>query len=456
MAYQYNPDDSSRLRQEETKTSGAARGTTAAAAPGGNNNNATNHGANTNSTQTGVEQAQLVLESAAGILDASSLMVGQSGEDQTSSFYNYSQEQQQQPVVSTARSNPIAIRRGDHNKKDEFSSSEEDEEEDLGRRTNRLMNLEESSSTSSSDRAAAQSLPSRFLLRAPHLGSVPTNNREEFLPAISLSEQQDDGTSNTAAAAADTNDTTVAYGSLRDSQLQGRFQDGPCSFYRDRRTGRMRQRSSSSKNVRFQMASSAPVQPQADGRLSIGERIQLSRKMQKAQNNSNQQQRPNSQSSLLSTVTASTSSSNEPTSSLAAMLEASSTDDVPKDSNGSNTSAGQRRTAAAPSMMMEETAGSRSRGSGISSLLDRDDDNDVGMLSTSLTGLEVLQRGLRAKGDNDEPGSRVQDAKYAAAAAARRVPVVTLSFGIAAASMGRSINQQQQLTTVGLSPTSGG
>jgi len=62
-------------------------------------------------------------------------------------------------------------------------------------------------------------------------------------------------------------------------------------------------------------------------------------------------------------------------------------------------------------MMMEETVGSHNRGSGISSLLGRDEDDDVGMLSTSLTGLEVLQRGLRRNSDEPEAESKMQNTR---------------------------------------------
>jgi len=311
MAYQYNSDDRDRRQQEEARNSSAR-----------------------------MEQAQHVLEAAAGILDASDWN-GQSAENANNS----------QGRSTTARSNPIAIRRKDD--KDEFSSSDEEDgapDLDLDR-----LNLNDKS-------RAAQSLPSQ-LLRAPHLGSLPTRNLDEFVPAISLSEQQDD----TAGMGAAGEDTTVSYGSLRDSQMKGTFLDGPRSLYRDRRTGKLRQRDTT-RNVRFQMASSAPVNH--DG-LSIGERIQQSRKLQKAQNS-----KPGSSLSA-----ASSASSENQTSSLSAMLE----------STDPNRSSEYSNTGASPMLagMMEDYDNTRS---GLSSMLDDDDD---AMLSTSLTGLEVLQRGLR-------------------------------------------------------------
>lgn len=378
MAYQSNSaeeQDRSRRQQEET-TNGAAR----------------------------LEQAQQVLEAAAGILDASS-WEQPLPTTSSSASPNQQQEQQQHPSTMTAgsvagaRSSPIAIRRKE-DKSDEFSSSDDDDEdEDLN--LNRL-NLDDANSDAK--RRAAQSLPNRYLLRAPHLGSVPTRNADELLPAMSLSEQQDD----TAGSSAGNfnnhpEDGTVSYGSLRDSQMKGRFLDGPRSFYRDRRTGKLRQRSDATRNVRFQMASSAPV-PNAGagsgGGLSIGERIQQSRKLQKGQNSTT-----TNGPGVAIASNGSSGSEKQQTSSLSAMLEGVSSSSSLIGGEPHNSSTAESPIIGRPP---DNTCSNLNSIGGLgSSFLDIDDGDDdpSNMLSTSLTGLEILQRGLQKEAQQQKKSS---------------------------------------------------
>jgi hypothetical protein len=205
------------------------------------------------------------------------------------------------------------------------------------------------------DRNTSRSLPVR-LLRAPFLGSVPSN--EDYIsyqnmlpPPMELSEQP-------AAGGQVNADQGTSYGSLRDSNARGRFLDGPSS-YRDKGTGDIR---SIQHRVRFRdnstVSSSAPSHS-----ISIGERIMRSRKMQAK----NEADKP----------------SEERTSSLSAMLE--STDDsgitdpdVPDQSLG--------------------VSAMKAPGNQLPTAFYDDESEDrlsSNMLSTSLTGLEVLQRGAR-------------------------------------------------------------
>lgn len=139
-----------------------------------------------------------------------------------------------------SRSRPIAIRRSSR----EFSAdaSDENEEDDDG-----VIDVERDAI-----RIGARSLPSRLLLRAPFLGSVPSSSirlsSNEMLPPAAASEQ--------------TTDTTTSYGSLRESNMRGRFWDGPSS-YRDGRTGNIHR----ANVVRFQQDFDIPS-------LSIRERMQ--------------------------------------------------------------------------------------------------------------------------------------------------------------------------------------
>ena len=192
---------------------------------------------------------------------------------------------------------------------------------------------------------ATQSLPTR-LLRAPFLSSVPTNedniSYHNMLPPSCINSER--------------SDTTTSYGSLRDSHVRGRFLDGPCS-YRDQRTGNIRP---IQHRVRFRDNTTTTATDES--MLSIGERIRQSTRQQ--------QQREQE--------------SKEPTSSLAAMLEGN-------DETTENDVQQQALAAASIPFYSEHDTISR---------LPPD------MLSTSLTGLEVLQRGLRP---SEQQGENVVD-----------------------------------------------
>ena len=259
-------------------------------------------------------------------------------QSEESNEQGYSSRQQQQESTSqdfphqrlhsgAARSSPIAIRRNDTESSHQSDTSDDEGEGDdfVERDAIRLGN--------------ATSLPSR-LLRAPFLGSVPTNedniSYHNMLPPSSINTEQ--------------SDTTTSYGSLRDSHLRGRFLDGPSS-YRDKRTGNVRR---IQHRVRFRDNATTTDNTM----MSIGERIQQStRQQQKVQE------------------------SKEPTSSLAAMLEGT------EESTENNLEQQPSAAASIPFSNEDDT---------VSQL-------PANMLSTSLTGLEVLQRGLRLseqQGDN--------------------------------------------------------
>jgi hypothetical protein len=189
----------------------------------------------------------------------------------------------------------------------------------------------------------SRSLPGR-LLRAPFLGSMPSNEDYIFYqdmlpPAMALSEQPAEGGPVAAT------DKGTSYGSLRDSHMRGRFFDGPSS-YRDKLTGDIR---STQHRVRFKenttVSSSAPTHS-----MSIGERIRQSREQQANR--------------LVQKATQDCTSS-----SLSSMLEG--TDD------GENVS-----TASGPPVNQQSVTFYEE---------DAESQLDSNMLSTSLTGLEVLQ-----------------------------------------------------------------
>jgi hypothetical protein len=246
-------------------------------------------------------------------------------------------------------SSPITIlrRRSSSKKNDDTSDDDTD--------------VDESDHRNVGAHAAHQSLPAR-LLRAPLLGSVPTD--EEYMsrrnllpPPMRLSEQDDTDDW-------DQPDATVSYGSLRDSQLQGRMLDKPSSFHKDRRIGALRQRVQSSK---ISMASSAPVQTG----LSIGERIQQQRKLQQTLSSKRMEDgRP-----------IGNAAKQEPTSSLAAMLESTSL--------ASNT---ESKSAIHNALEINATTAANDFDDSPPGSMLFDDSN---VLSQSLTGLEILQRGFR-------------------------------------------------------------
>jgi hypothetical protein len=288
------------------------------------------------------------------------------------------QRQQQHP-----RSNPIAIRRrkpshvkGEDQSIGSSSTSDEEENKDESISDNYLYQFRDSHASNTRDSAMSHSLPNTTLLRAPKLGSsVP--NEEEELPVLKLTDPQLEDDLEGIDGGTVVDKTEMSYGSLRESQLEGRFLQRPRSNYH--RPGNKLCSSSQmenvpstgKKNVRFQMASSAPTTFTG---LSIGERIQQSRQQQKQQMQQEQEQKqPHSISSL------------------SAMLENSTVEASPQDLP--QTFHSNEVFRAGVSSTMEDSIfpddhwilDARNRST---------NNDDEAMLSTSLTGLEVLQRGL--------------------------------------------------------------
>lgn len=187
----------------------------------------------------------------------------------------------QSQALPVMRSRPIAIRNSNVEQEedsDDASGHHEDDPDDiLLLRTNTVNRRNRSQQH--------QSLPNRLLLRAPHLGSLPTDEdfmlRHGNIPEFRLPEQD------TVDDDDNEKEKPTAYGSLRDSHMQGRFLDQPLLSFRgggERSTktatdvSRRRGASSSTSNA---ISSSAPIY----GGLTIGERIQQQRKLQLALSN---------------------------------------------------------------------------------------------------------------------------------------------------------------------------
>ena len=231
------------------------------------------------------------------------------------------EDQRQAPEEPSRRSQPIAIQRPGAGS----VSDDSDDEEDRGFR----------------------SLPAR-LLRAPRLGSVAkreddlieTMAGQQLLPPPMELHNSSSDIDPLSSAVVEPPVSKVSYGSLRESNVRGRFLDGPAS-YRDRRTGQLKQ----GHRVHFKEESNTAVVVHGDG-LSIGERIMQSRKQQQK-----------------------TSEDEAPASGLAAMMEGSPAQ-VPL-----------------PDAYPNDSLPDLDRSfSGL----------PQNALSASLTGLELLQRGLGA------------------------------------------------------------
>jgi hypothetical protein len=282
-----------------------------------------------------------------------------------------------------------------------------------------------------------------LLLRAPKLGSsVP--NEEEELPGLKLTEPQleDDPEGGTEA-----DKTEMSYGSLRESQLEGRFLQRPRSYYH-RPENNFRNSSSqmdnapstSKKNVRFQMASSAPTTFTG---LSIGERIQQSRQQQKQQLQQEQEQKkPHSISSL------------------SAMLQASSvhdasTQDLAQTFQSNDVFRTEISTTMENCLLPEDhwTLNARNRCT---------NNDDEAMLSTSLTGLEVLQRGLADRSLSSSFRSGTNAINHALARSysdpvpsQRRTDVPRVNFLLPPASASSTTTQSTSTTTTSTALSSG-
>lgn len=324
---------------------------------------------------------------------------------------------------SLPRSNPIAIVKspadkhhsGDASRKDlllDFSSDEDDDNDDnedgdddssvvdverdavkLEQRRQRLrraalgddvvdqmeaISIDESSRNEDSElKNCPSSLPSRLLLRAPLLASVPTNTNDDLLryhrmnlpPPMVLQEEERCGDTSESGRT-----RPAHYGSLRDSHLQGRFLDGPSS-YRDARTGDIRRI-----QHRVHFRESQHRQTQDVPSVSIRERIMQS-------SSKHIQDKQQSMFAELGTT--------KNISSLSAMFNASS------DQNASSKSEPPKITLtdAANSSRNEEQE-DQSPLTYQRTFYEEDQFYDQtgfnkNMLSTSLTGLEVLQAGLK-------------------------------------------------------------
>jgi len=297
------------------------------------------------------------------------------------------------------RSNPIAIvRTGDGG--DRFDTSDSDQEEDGD--DEYLMDVVDNGSAGFVDRrrggtGGARSLPSR-LLRAPRLGSMRPADDDEIRcddddgmlpPPMALG--GDGGNGNAATTAAGRGTTTTisgaagfggpgtftgpAYGSLRDSHLRGRFLDGPAS-YRDRRTGDIRRVQN---RVRFREGSS-DSNDDAHGLLSIAERI-----IQQKKKHGSQQ--PSDSSS--DNAGGNDGSKEGTTSSLSAMLESSDGNAESAISSSLPLPRHETSVLIGPSNNYHDNAVAVAQKPFYE--VEQDESERAGMLSMSLTGLEVLQ-----------------------------------------------------------------
>ncbi len=251
------------------------------------------------------------------------------------------------------RSNPIAIVRNDN---DPYPESSDDELGDDDDDTNTIhLELDSLSiATENSRRVYTFSSLPNHLLRAPRLTALSDNDSKPALqypamlpPAMSAADNPLGGLSGV-----ETDDRT-SYGSLRDSNSRGRFLDGPSS-YRDRNTGDIR-----ALEHRVRYRSNGPNMSQSlPASLSIGERIMQSRLKRKESASSQDNHQP---------------------SSLSALMEAST----------------DNSTISSPMQQAEDTTQQTNNRTVTFYDTDFMRDRPSDMLSTSLTGLEVLQAGFR-------------------------------------------------------------
>ena len=189
---------------------------------------------------------------------------------------------------------------------------------------------------------------SASLLKAPYFGSRSLSENYYSLPPIGLSMGSE--------VVEPLMEIPAAYGSLRDSHQKGKFLDGPAS-YRDGRSGQIKRLDH---RVRFHSSSAQPS-------ISIGERIQQARKNKEIQKQKEQVKK-------------------EPaTSSLSAMM-----DQVVQKSD--DTTDGSKK----PTQVYESAAPERaSRAFGDVKNFGAGDEDERNMMSTSLTGIEVLMAANR-------------------------------------------------------------
>ncbi|GAX16117.1 hypothetical protein FisN_3Hh403 [Fistulifera solaris] len=244
------------------------------------------------------------------------------------------------------RSNPIAIVRNDNDPYPESSDDElGDDDDDIDTIHLELDALSIATENSRSVYTSS-SLPNH-LLRAPRLTAISDSDNKQALqypamlpPAMASAENP----------LGETEDRT-SYGSLRDSNSRGIFLDGPSS-YRDRNTGDIR---ALEHRVRYRSKNMSQSLPAS---LSIGERIMQSRLKRKESASSQDNHQP---------------------SSLSALMEAST----------------DNSTISSPMQPAEDTTQQTKNRTVTFYDEDFTRDRPSDMLSTSLTGLEVLQAGFR-------------------------------------------------------------
>ena len=309
-------------------------------------------------------------------------------------------------AVPPRRSNPIAIARNTSHREQADSSDEDDEllaaaatttttTTTVGDGDHAHPPLRRRETSSSSPPLNAQSLPSR-LLRAPFLGSVPSNddfisyhNNMLLPPPMALSESYNNVSHNSSNRTLTTTtqqqmmmmmqpstySERTSYGSLRESHLRGTFLDGPAS-YRDKMTGGIIQSRLQHRGVRLQTAGASSATTTSSSSptvmlepLSIGERLMK----QKQQNTSNNQNQNNNN-------TETSQSHKKQGSLLGDILLASPKQQEVEPSHALHQLHQPSEFTLQPQSFYEPT-----------DYIDRQTSN---MLSTSLTALEVLQSGI--------------------------------------------------------------
>jgi hypothetical protein len=264
------------------------------------------------------------------------------------------------------KSSPIAIIRSHnrglpgHNDPPRGSDDDDDDDSSIDVELDALKLQEKYGETISDEKKVSASL-----LKAPYLGSMLSRSENYIsVPPISLT------MGSMVEPLMEINDGH-GYGSLRDSHQKGTFLDGPAS-YRDGQSGQIKRLDH---RVRFHASSAQPS-------ISIGERIQQARKNKEIQMQKEQDKK-------------------EPTtSSLSAMM-----DQVIQKSDAT-TDHSKRPTQVHESFPAPYVA---SRGFGDLKNFGAGDEDERNMLSTSLTGIEVLMAANRLR---PPPGSLAQS--YAA------------------------------------------
>eukprot|EP00977_Amphora_coffeiformis_P021186 scaffold8953_cov171-Amphora_coffeaeformis.AAC.8 len=357
------------------------------------------------------------------------------------------------------RSSPIAIKRNNNQNSGgdravDSSSDEEDNDKDDDEEDNGMVDVVRDAvklglvGNTNRGGTTARSLPSR-LLRAPLLGSVPTN--EDYLlyrnipsatlpPPMTLNDSSSAMLSGVvlpdSMAAFTGSVNTTSYGSLRESNQKGRFLDGPSS-YRDGRTGDIRR---VEQRVRFHEQQATTEEDDLNNKLSIRDRMKQARE----QRNNNNEINPTKK-------TDSRATNKKPTSSLAAMFDDTNADSSFSASGNSNNQHHYNpRTAATafrPASFHDSTSPFYDTNHHISAI-------PSGALSTSLTGLEMLQRGLRLATitDHDSHQSGGEEVSHASGTATPVAPQL-LSRSFSDPREARRLAETQQNRSPGVAPS---